>query len=66
MEAKKILCNTMASLFMACFKKIESEAPDVEKLIEDIIEKKVIPRVMEYIDTKLPAVKVDGVTIDMT
>jgi hypothetical protein len=31
----------MASLFKACFKKIESELPDIEKMVEDAVEKRV-------------------------
>ena len=37
----------MASLFKACFKKIE--VPDIEKMVEDAVEKKVAPLIENMI-----------------
>ena len=43
----------MASLFKACFKKIESEVPDIEKMIDDAVEKKVALLIKKYLEKGL-------------
>lgn len=43
----------MASLFKACFKKIESEIPDIEKMVEDAVEKKVALLIKKYLEKGL-------------
>ena len=49
----------MASLFKACFK---SELPDIEKMIEDAVEKKVALLIKKYLEKDL--LETEDVTLE--
>lgn len=49
------------SFILSCLKKVESEIPDIEQTVEDMIEKKIAPviekMILKYLEERFPTQK---------